>query len=57
MSTIMFILEVSRGPIHETVAREVDMNGFWDFQQILVYSTAGLLYFIDSFSFKRVRIA
>ncbi len=24
--------------------------------KILVYSTAGLLYFIDSFSFKRVRM-
>ncbi len=56
MSTIMFILEVSRGPSHETVTRELDMNRFWDFQQILVNSTAGLLYFIDSFSFKRVRM-
>ncbi len=27
-----------------------------DLQQILVYSVAGLLYFIDSFSFKRVRM-
>ncbi len=52
----MFILEVSQGPFHEAVTRELDMNGFWDFQQILVYSTAGLLDFIDSFSFKRVRI-
>ncbi len=55
-STIMFILEVSRGPIHGTVTRKLDMNGFWDFQQTLVYSTTGLLYSIDSFSFKRVRI-
>ncbi len=53
---IIFILEVSRGPIHGTVTRELNMNGFWDFQQILVYRTAGLLYFIDSFSVKRVRI-
>ncbi len=51
----MFILEVSQGQIHEAVTRELDMNGFWDFQPISVYSTAGLLYFIDSFSFKRVR--
>ncbi len=52
----MFILEVSQGPIHEVVTRELDMNEFWDFQQVLVYSTAGSLYFIDSFSCKRVRI-
>ncbi len=38
------------------MCHKLDMNGFWDFQQILVCSTAGLLYFIDSFSFKRVRI-
>ncbi len=56
LSTITFILEVSRGPIHGTVTRELDMNGFWDFQQILVYSAADLLKFIDSFSFNRVRI-
>ncbi len=47
---------ISRGPIHEIVTRELNMNGFWDFQQILVYRTAGLLNSIDSFSFKRVRI-
>ncbi len=52
----MLILEVSRGPIHGTVTRELYMNGFWDFQQILVYRTAGLHYFNDSFSVKRVRI-
>ncbi len=55
-STFIFILEESRGPIHGTVTRELDMNGFWDFRQMLVYNAAGLLNFIDSFSFKRVRI-
>ncbi len=44
------------GPIQGTVTTEQDMNGFWDFQQILVNSTARILYFIDSLSFKRMRI-
>ncbi len=30
-SAIIFILEVSRGPIHGTVTRELDMNGFFKF--------------------------
>ncbi len=32
------------------VTRELDMNEFCEFQVILVYSTAGLLNFFDSFS-------
>ncbi len=50
----MFILEESPWPIHGTVTTGLDMNGVWEFQQILVYSRAGLLYSIDSFSYKRM---
>ncbi len=34
----------------------VNMNALWDLPQYLVYSAAGLLYFIDLFSLKSIRV-